>query len=258
MNDCIIGIETSITGISSVMVVTKEDEKIVVSPKFFMPYNYIGKREDAFLSKECELTLKKCNEFAEQGFLTLMDNNVIGYNYVITYIKWISKKYKVKGIAYDPWNSKQLANNLTAEGFICVEIEQGYQTLSEPSKELERLIIGELIIREYNPLFDWLLSNRRFIEDSNGNIKPNSLGIKALVMVLSSINLINEYEEELTATINIKPWYNTLTNELSKALIICVKKGMPIELASNMLEETLKNSIYDAVTIKGSSKEHKN
>lgn len=49
--------------------------------------------------------------------------------------------------------------------------------------------------------------------------------------------------------INIQPWFTTLTSELSKALIACIKDGMPINVAEDLIKDALRNAITEAVLV---------
>ena len=68
---------------------------------------------------------------------------------------------------------------------------QGFLSMSAPTKELEKVILGEQIIHDGNPVMSWMLSNIALQEDPAGNIKPNKAkssekidGVVALVMSL--------------------------------------------------------------------------
>ena len=68
---------------------------------------------------------------------------------------------------------------------------QGFLSMSAPTKELEKLILGEKIIHDGNPVLGWMLSNIALQEDPAGNIKPNKAkstekidGLVALIMSL--------------------------------------------------------------------------
>ena len=68
---------------------------------------------------------------------------------------------------------------------------QGFLSMSAPTKELEKIILGENIIHDGNPVMSWMLSNIALQEDPAGNLKPNKAkstekidGIVALIMSL--------------------------------------------------------------------------
>ena len=73
--------------------------------------------------------------WADQGFLELCDGNVIDYREVKARLIWGVQTFDRREICFDPYNSRQLSTQLIDEGYECVEIRQGYATLSEPSKK---------------------------------------------------------------------------------------------------------------------------
>jgi phage terminase large subunit-like protein len=46
-----------------------------------------------------------------------------------------------RDVGFDPWNSRQISVELVDEGFNCVEVGQGFQKISEPTKKLPELVI---------------------------------------------------------------------------------------------------------------------
>ena len=64
-----------------------------------------------------------------------------------------------------------MASELIDEGYICVEIRQGVQTLSEPTKRFREMVLQGQIVHDGSPLLTWCLTNAVEIVDNNGNIK---------------------------------------------------------------------------------------
>ena len=88
----------------------------------------------------------------------------------------------MRAIAYDPWNATQTATELLGEGFPMVEVRQGFASLSEPSKEFERLVVSGKAAHTtavsggapaLNPVQLWMMSNVTVRRDPAGNIKPD-------------------------------------------------------------------------------------
>jgi phage terminase large subunit-like protein len=94
-------------------------------------------------------------------------------------------------VGIDPWNAASLANDLVDDGFEVEMIRQGYASLSGPTKELERRLLGETIKHWGNPVMRWNIANVATEEDAAGNLKPSKKksteridGVVALVMTL--------------------------------------------------------------------------
>jgi phage terminase large subunit-like protein len=60
---------------------------------------------------------------------------------------------------------------LESDGYTCVEIRQGVQTLSDPTKYFRELVLKGLIVHDGSPLLTWCLSNAIEVQDNNANIK---------------------------------------------------------------------------------------
>lgn len=109
-----------------------------------------------------------------EGYITAIPGEVIDQSWIEEWIlnNWC-RKYKVQEIDYDPWSASEFAQHLEAEGLTCVEVRQGYATLSEPTKELEKLVYSGKLIHFDDPVLRWSISNVIVTTDPAGNIKPN-------------------------------------------------------------------------------------
>lgn len=111
--------------------------------------------------------------WAKDGWCTLTEGDVTDDNYIKSYIHDMEfdEGWAMKEICYDPYGARQFANDMTAEGYTCVEIRQGVQTLSEPTKKLRELVLQGKLVHDGSPLLTWCLSNAIEVSDNNGNIK---------------------------------------------------------------------------------------
>ena len=118
--------------------------------------------------------------------------DVADYNFIKQKIIELGSTYNIQSIAYDRWMASMLVLDLiNNEGVEMAPFGQGFRSMSAPTKELEKLILGEQIIHNGNPVMSWMLSNVAIQEDPAGNIKPNKAkstekidGIVALIMAL--------------------------------------------------------------------------
>lgn len=79
--------------------------------------------------------------------------------------------WKVREICYDPYQATHYAQQQEADGYTCVEIRQGFATLSEPTKLFREYIMQGKIVHDGSPLMLWCFGNAVEDTDSNGNIK---------------------------------------------------------------------------------------
>ena len=72
-----------------------------------------------------------------------------------------------------------------------VAFRQGFASMSAPTKELEKLIVGRQLAHGGHPVLRWMVSNVAVKQDPAGNLKPDKAksteridGVVALVMSL--------------------------------------------------------------------------
>ena len=127
---CWAGVDLSMTtDLSAVsFVFPRDDGGYDVLPFFWMPEQDIRKRElrDGVPYRE----------WAKQGYLEICSliPGVVDYNDVQARIEWGAEVFDLQEICFDPWNSRQISASLVVKGHVCVEIRQGFASLSEPSK----------------------------------------------------------------------------------------------------------------------------
>jgi phage terminase large subunit-like protein len=108
-----------------------------------------------------------------QGFVEMTDGNVVDHNYVEDRVTQICGEFNPSQVGYDQWNAEQMAVSLSTQGLNMTKMIQGYKTLSEPSKELERLVVSGQLEHGGHPVLAWNASNVMLREDPAGNIKPD-------------------------------------------------------------------------------------
>lgn len=109
--------------------------------------------------------------WAEQGLLTLTPGSVIDYSYILNYVDQVAGTYNLAEIGIDPWNSVQIALALEEKGYVVVQVRQGYQTMSAPTKEMLRLVQARRIRHGDNPILRWQADGAAVAQDEAGNIK---------------------------------------------------------------------------------------
>jgi phage terminase large subunit-like protein len=126
-----------------------------------------------------------------EGWIKSTGGDVVDYEYVRADINELAKKYKIKSIQFDRWNSSQLVTGLMADGANMVPFGQGYQSMSSPTKELEKLVLNQEINFGGNPVMRWMNGNVEVRQDPAGNIKIDKSrstdkvdGMVALAMAL--------------------------------------------------------------------------
>jgi phage terminase large subunit-like protein len=108
-----------------------------------------------------------------QGYLEATPGNVIDYAWIRRRMNNLAKLFKIKEVGYDPWGASQLTLELQDDGFNMVEVRQGFQSLSSPTKELFALVKSSCILHDGNPVLSWNMSNVAIRKDPAGNEKPD-------------------------------------------------------------------------------------
>lgn len=110
--------------------------------------------------------------WVDKGWITVTPGGVTDYKFVQAYIlkRAADMGWVIKEVCFDPYNSTQFAVDLGEEGYTCIEIRQGVQTLSGPTKDFRDSVVGRKIIHENDPVLRWALSNAVIRQDHNENI----------------------------------------------------------------------------------------
>lgn len=134
--------------------------------------------------------------WAKQGLIEPTEGTVIDYAVLKARILEDAERFDLKEIGVDRWNSSQLVTELSEEGIELFPFGQGFGSMSGPTKELEKLIIGRQLAHDGNAVLRWMISNISVRQDPAGNLKPDKSksteridGVVALVMAVGRATL---------------------------------------------------------------------
>ncbi len=161
---CWAGVDLSMTTdfSSCVFLFPNPDESFDVLPFFWLP-------EKNLKAMERKLGVP-LTAWAEQGFLELSSGGVIDYREVQARLEWGSKTFDQQEICWDPWNSNQISVPMIEEGHKCVEIRQGYRTLSEPTKKILALVAQGKLHHGGHPIMRWNAGCAVLDDDRRDNV----------------------------------------------------------------------------------------
>ncbi len=130
--------------------------------------------------------------WARDGWLTATPGNVIDYAYIQQTIESLAERYDIREIAFDRWGATQISTALEGAGLTMVQFGQGYRSMSLPTKEMLRLVLGGRLAHGNHPVLNWMADNLVVDTDAAGNVKPNKKksrekidGMVALIMALA-------------------------------------------------------------------------
>jgi phage terminase large subunit-like protein len=175
--------------ISAFVLIFKEENDFIVLPFLFIPGENAKKRS--------ERDGVDYMTWIKQGDVFQTEGNVADYNFIKSKINELSKKYRIQSIAYDRWNASQLVIDLQNDGANMSPFGQGFVSMSAPTKEFEKLVVGQQIIHNNNPCINWMLSNVVIQEDPAGNIKcAKNKSKEKIDGIIAMIMSLGEYMTE--------------------------------------------------------------
>lgn len=123
-------------------------------------------------------TAGAASTWAQRKALIVTPGEVTDYDFIRSTITRDSELFDVREIAYDRWNSTQLATDLINDGAPMVTMGQGYASMSGPTKELQRLILlgteaSPILRHGGHPVVRWTVDNFAVAIDDAGNVKPS-------------------------------------------------------------------------------------
>jgi phage terminase large subunit-like protein len=134
-----------------------------------------------------------------QGNLIATPGNVIDYDFIRERVNKLREEgFEIQEIAFDPFNATQIVTDLMQDGFTCVPIRQGFLSLSPPTKELERLLLGKKMRLGKNPVTRWAASNAVVITDPSGNVKLDKSSKRARIdPIAAMVNAVDRASRHL-------------------------------------------------------------
>lgn len=112
-------------------------------------------------------------QWVAEGHVKVTPGNVIDYAYIEKHITEDSKRFKLREVAYDPWNAGDLVQRLQdTHKLPMLEHRQGTGSMNTPSKEFERRMLEGTMAHPKNPCFTWNADCVAIRETSTGDIMP--------------------------------------------------------------------------------------
>lgn len=159
---------TDITAYVEVFPPIASDPLWYVLPYFWVPEAKIAEAKDGELGDRVRYDL-----WHEQGLVFSTGGDVVDYNAVEDWIFRRDELVDLREVGFDRWNATQIINNLTAAGFVMVEIGQGFKDMSPPTKRLMELVLQGLVAHDGNRVLRWMMGNVSIKIDDADNHKPS-------------------------------------------------------------------------------------
>lgn len=111
--------------------------------------------------------------WVREGWIRLTPGEITDFDVIRDVVlREIMPRYRIEQAGFDPWHARQFVTALQSDGMECVEVRQGFQTLSPASKLFEALVGARRLTHDGNPVLAWCVANAELVTDPAGNIKP--------------------------------------------------------------------------------------
>lgn len=95
------------------------------------------------------------------------------YDVIRNQVKKHNTEFRIIEMGFDRWNATQLTTQLAGDGLTMVETGQGFQSMSDPTKELIKMVKGAEFAHGHNSVLTWMADNLVTVADAAGNLKPD-------------------------------------------------------------------------------------
>lgn len=126
-----------------------------------------------------------------QGFLIPTEGEFVDLEPICDLVLSLGNVLDIRGHVFDQWQDRDAQNRLMKAGVLCERYPQGYSGMSEPSKNLVKLIGNGLLEHGGNPVLKWMAGNVVRQQNKDGMIRPDKEksmekidGITALIQCL--------------------------------------------------------------------------
>ena len=196
---CLVGIDLSkrIDLTADGHVFALPDGRVAVCAMGFMP--------EESIARHISTDKREYREWVADGWMISTPGAITDYNRVQTHIQdmELERGWKPHEIGFDPYNATHFATEMQDDGYTCVEIRQGVQTLSEPTKLFRDLVVDGKLVHDGSPLLRWCVANAVQQQDSNENIKitkKNASDTKRIDLLAAILNALVRYQSLVDAT----------------------------------------------------------
>lgn len=187
--DAWLGLDLAITGdFSALCVLVNKDGKYYLFYKYWIP--------DVHATRRSKADRLNFTQWQRDGYITITDGNVTDMNVIKFDIVNICNKLNVVSLAYDEAYAESLMTDLREDHGVNAEpFSQGIRMTSPPAMLFQRLVLGEEIVHDNNPVTAWMLGNVSLYYDINGNFKLSKTKSKNKIDGISAtVNALGSYQ----------------------------------------------------------------
>lgn len=158
--DCILGLDLAHkTDVAALSAVFRRDDQWFTFCFGFVP-------EKALEENDKYRSLQHLDNFI------VTPGNATCYATIEEKAKWFAANFNVLSVAFDPWQAAMMAQRLMSAGLDAVEYRHTVQKMSDPTKEVEALVLDDKLHHDGDPLLTWFMGNVMTKLDEKGNVYP--------------------------------------------------------------------------------------
>lgn len=188
---CWVGIDlSSKIDLTTFSYVFKKDKKYYIFLDAFVPEDTVA-----------ESTNESYPSWVESGDLNATPGEAINYMKLQERLVDASRKFKIQGVMYDPWNATEFAQRMEQKRINMIEFRMNTANLSEPMKKLDAIIRERRAINDGNKVLRFCLGNVVAKRDNNDNVFPRKENEKmkidgAVSTIMALAGFVNDESNE--------------------------------------------------------------
>ena len=136
--------------------------------------------------------LQNYRTWIELGLIEETPGDVTDYDVIRADVGRLGGRYRILKIAFDPFNARQLANQLTEDGFELVEFPQRIAAFNEPMTCLEKLAHEGRLRHGGHKVLRWQIGNvvrrRNGLEQQMPDRKKSADKIDGVVALIEAVS----------------------------------------------------------------------
>jgi phage terminase large subunit-like protein len=139
-----------------------EQQRIAIFGRYYLPDETVKRMSKQYSGWEREGRL-----IATEGAMTDQEAILID-------LMEFARRFQVRALCYDPWQSVTLEGQLQKLGFTVplIKLENSTRNLSAPMKEFEALVLDGRVLHDGDPVMTWMMSNVVCHYDARDNVFP--------------------------------------------------------------------------------------
>jgi len=165
--ECMAGLDVAaVRDFNALSMLFWNEDLLFAKTQFWIPSDMVDER------------VKKYNigfdQWVDQGWIRQSSGNITDTNFILDEVHALALKYNISLVAFDKAMAYHgLLQGLMERGIEGLEHPQSIMYMSEPTKEIERLLLSGELKTDGNPVMDWMLGNVDLYVDPNANYKMN-------------------------------------------------------------------------------------